>query len=79
MVENPEVQCWTKSHLFWCLVVGLPNLLAWTIVLPAVVFRMLWKKAKDLYDPKIYAEYSFIYLGLKPDKYYWYLSSSEYF
>ena len=74
MVENPEVQCWTSSHIFWCLVIGLPNLIIWSLLLPLILFSMLWKKAKQLRDPQVYAEYSFIYVGLKPDRFYWYNS-----
>ena len=57
--------------MLWSVGIALPNFLLWAIVLPGVLLRMLIKKAKDLKNPEIYARFSFVYEGLKTDKFYW--------
>lgn len=71
MSDNSATECWTPFHLFWSLAIALPNFLLWTFVLPGVLLRMLMKKAKELKNPEVYARFSFVYEGLKTDKFYW--------
>ena len=72
MKEDSKTECWTSLHLFWSIVVALPNFLFWTLLLPLALLLILKKNAKKLSDPEIYARYSFVYSGLKKERYYWY-------
>jgi len=71
MTDNSETKCWTAYHLLWGCAIALPNFLLWTIIMPLVLFNVLRKRAKDLHDVDIYAKYSFVYEGLKKERYYW--------
>jgi len=71
MKGDSETECWTSLHLFWSLVIALPNFVFWTILLPLILLLVLKKNAKNLNDPEIYARYSFVYEGLKKERYYW--------
>jgi len=71
MKEDSEIQCWTYLHVFWSVIIALPNFVLWTIALPLILLKVLRKNAKNLSNPELYAKYSFVYEGLKKDKYYW--------
>jgi len=71
MMENSETQCWTFFHIIWSVAISFPNFLLWTIILPFSLFRILRKKIKIMKDPLNCAQYSFIYVGLKLENYYW--------
>jgi len=71
MTDNSETQCWTSYHLLWGCAVAIPMFFLWTIFMPSMLFNVLRKRAKNLHDPEIYAKYSFVYEGLKNERYYW--------
>ena len=71
MKQDSEVQCWTYTHIFWSVIIALPNFCLWTLILPLSLLRVLRKNAKNLDNLELYAKYSFVYDGLRKDKYYW--------
>jgi len=71
MTENSDTKCWTAYHLLWGCAIAIPNFLLWTIIMPLMLFNVLKKRAKNLHDVEIYAKYSFVYEGLKRERYYW--------
>jgi len=71
MSKEPQVECWTGTHLAWGLGVALPALIIWAFVLPYFLYRSIKKNLKNSNDPERYVKFSFIYDGFKPDKFYW--------
>ena len=71
MEAESQTRCWTKFHIFWSVAIALPNFLLWAVVLPLILLLRLRKNAKNLSNPEVYVKYSFVYEGLKTDKYFW--------
>ena len=71
MDKEPQVKCWTGTHIIWSLAVALPALIFWAFLLPYSLYRILKKQASNLEETEIYAKYSFVYEGFKTDKFYW--------
>jgi len=71
MDEDPQHECWTAAHFSWALGVAMPSFLIWGLILPFILFRKLKKRSKNLHDLEVYAKYSFVYEGLKKNRYYW--------
>ena len=79
MIDSPNTRCWTHEHLIWSLGVALPMFALWGFILPFIALRKLKRSAKNLKDIEIYARYSFLYEGLKRDRYYWYIILCSWF
>jgi len=72
MLDQTEVQCWTKFHILWSVAIGLPNLVLWTIILPLLLFRIISKDINQKEDARREElEYLFVYSGLKRERFYW--------
>jgi len=72
LLDQTEVQCWTKFHILWSMFIGLPNLILWTIVLPLLLLKIISKDTKQTKgSSQKDFEYSFIYTGLKHQKFFW--------
>jgi len=72
LLDETEVKCWTKFHILWSVIIGLPNLILWTVIFPLFLFKVISedvKKKKGSNHKE--GEYSFIYTGLKPGRFYW--------
>ena len=49
----------------------MPVIIIWVIGFPLFVFRMLYKKRKDLDDKDMIIKYGLFYIGLSDHGYYW--------
>jgi len=65
IANNPDVQCWTRTHLGWALGVALPFFLIWGVFLPFAVFI---KAQKSIHAGK---SFSFLYKDLKGKLWHW--------
>ena len=71
MTIQTDVQCWTSSHLYWSLGVGLPLALMWGIILPLFVFFKFKKAYNQAEGFPLNSKYSFLSGSLKAQFYYW--------
>lgn len=47
-----NVSCWTPSHTFWSLSIGIPIIVVWVIGSPVFGFILLFLRRKNLYSKK---------------------------
>ena len=65
------MECYSKDHIFWCMVLGLPILLFWVIFMPVLALILLIKNFKKREDNKVKQYFLVLYQGLRPEVYYW--------
>ncbi|KAG9403226.1 hypothetical protein AC1031_005873 [Aphanomyces cochlioides] len=70
---NPDldVQCYTDSHYRWMYYVGAPGLLGFSFGVPVMALCILYSKRSQLETMKTKLELGFMYMGFKPQYYYW--------
>ena len=72
MVGNRNVQCGTEDYNRFRNVTILPGLMAWAVLLPAVIFYILWKNRKKLRSHKlIILGAGMFYRDFKNERFYW--------
>ena len=66
-----DVKCWESTHLSYSLGMALPLIVIWFVVLPGLLFRIIYKNRKQLMIRNLKERYSFLYRGYKSKVYYW--------
>ncbi|CAI2361915.1 unnamed protein product [Moneuplotes crassus] len=67
---DTNIECFSPTHLKWCLLVAVPILAVWIIGCPLAVCIAIYKE-KDKPDSKIMEYFLMLYQGLKPEAIYW--------
>lgn len=70
MIDLDE-QCWTGTHSHYAFRYGIPTILIWIVGLPVVSFLYLFKNRHLLESDKMRNTLGFLYIGLKPESFYW--------
>lgn len=70
-MQDFDIQCWSGNHLLWILAIVLPGIIFWLLLLPGLLFRVLWKNREKLEESAILSKYSFIYAGYQKNRFYW--------
>lgn len=65
------VTCWEGEHGRVSLQAAVPTILLWIIGLPFFAFLILFRKRNQLQEPENIGTYGFLYIGLKPQTFYW--------
>ena len=71
MKEWMQYDWYSKEHLFWASITGLPMLIIWVIGMPLIALFILIKKRNSLDDWSIKKYLLILYQGLKPKVFYW--------
>ena len=66
-----ETKCFDSNHIKWSFVLGLLNISLWGIILPIIIFIILYKNKENLNQFDIRYRYSFIYRGYDNRSFYW--------
>ena len=66
-----EMECYSREHIFWCLILGLPILVFWVILMPVLALILLIRNFKKQGDNKVKQYFLVLYQGLKQQTYYW--------
>ncbi|CAI2373152.1 unnamed protein product [Moneuplotes crassus] len=66
-----NIECYSSSHLKYCLLIALPILIIWVISMPAIAFILLFKTRKSGKENKIKQYFLILYQGLTPECIYW--------
>ena len=65
------IECYSSTHLFWAIAVGIPMIVVWVLGMPAVMLYILIKNRNKLNDDSVKKYYLIIYQGLRHDIFYW--------
>jgi hypothetical protein len=70
-VSEISIQCWTEEHSHYALSIAVPSLVIWVLILPSILFFLLFKANRSLTwaDKTQYLKH--LMLGLKSDFYWW--------
>ena len=68
---NYETKCFDSNHIKWSFGLGLLNISLWGIILPMIIFIILYKNKENLDQFDIRYRYSFIYRGYNNKSFYW--------
>ncbi|CAI2363468.1 unnamed protein product [Moneuplotes crassus] len=67
---DTNIECYSSTHLKWCIFVSIPILIIWVILCPLITFIIIYKGRKNR-DSKIMGYFLMMYQGLKPEVIYW--------
>lgn len=70
LYSDMRTQCWTRDHIFWVLVVGLPMLIVYVIGIPLSAFLVIYKHSDDLSSSEA-APFQFLFVKFEPGYWYW--------
>ena len=70
---DTDIECYSTTHLKWCLLIALPILIIWVTASPliALVLMFKYKGIRNEKEKKIFEYFLILQQGLKPDKFYW--------
>ncbi|CAI2370559.1 unnamed protein product [Moneuplotes crassus] len=71
MTLHMEYKCYSKEHISWLAMLGIPILTVYVLALPVVSFIILAKHKHKLSDWGFQKYFFILYQGLKPERYYW--------
>lgn len=71
LAVDVSIACWEGEHGAYALRAALPTILFWVLGLPFVAFLILFRKRERLQEPENIGTYGFLYIGLKPNTFYW--------
>lgn len=71
MTYHMEYKCYSRNHLIWSALVGLPIIIVWVFGTPIITLIYLTKHRKQLEDWSIKKYFMIIYQGLRSEMYYW--------
>ncbi|CDW90149.1 UNKNOWN [Stylonychia lemnae] len=69
--EDLQINCNTKQHQYFSLLIALPGLIVWGIGIPFFAFALMFRKSKNLDNLETRAQYGFLFRGYKKQFYYW--------
>ena len=61
LLYDLEVLCWEATHLLWCMIVGVPVIVVWSIGLPAFGILYIVKNKDKLEEKTFKARYLILY------------------
>ncbi|CAI2369157.1 unnamed protein product [Moneuplotes crassus] len=67
---DTNLECFSPTHLKWCIIVGIPIILVWVITCPLITYLVILKQRKKK-DSRMMEYFLIIYQGLKPEVIYW--------
>ncbi|CAI2368076.1 unnamed protein product [Moneuplotes crassus] len=67
---DTNLECFSPTHLKWCIIVGIPIILVWVIACPLITYLVILKQRKKK-DNRMMGYFLIIYQGLKPEVIYW--------
>ncbi|CAI2360413.1 unnamed protein product [Moneuplotes crassus] len=67
---DTNLECFSPTHLKWCIIVGAPIILVWVIACPLIAYIVIFRERKKT-NSKIMEYFLIIYQGLKPEVMYW--------
>jgi hypothetical protein len=68
---DTNIGCWSETHIFWAVGLGIPMFGLWVIGLPLVALTILIKNRNKLDDPVVKGRYLMLYQGLRFKVFYW--------
>jgi len=66
-----SIKCYSDTHMFWSLWVGIPMIVFWVFGAPLLVLFILTKNRNNLQEPYMKRYFLVLYQGLKKKTYYW--------
>ena len=66
-----SIKCYSDTHMFWSLSVGIPMIVFWVFGAPLLVLFILTKNRNNLQEPYMKRYFLVLYQGLKKKTYYW--------
>ena len=68
---DTQLQCYSSTHIKYCMFIALPILLVWVIAMPLISIILLFRSRKEGKDNKIKQYFLILYQGLTPESFYW--------
>lgn len=66
-----NITWYSKEHLFWWGILGLPMMIIWVFGLPIIALFLLIRKRAVLHEPEVKRYYIVLYQGYKDNVFYW--------
>jgi hypothetical protein len=71
LASNLSIRCWNTQHVNNLLSLAMPGILIWVIGLPTLTLLILVAYKRQLGDPLLRIQYSFLYKGYRSEWYFW--------
>lgn len=71
LLADPNIQCYTREHLAWAFLVGLPGILAYAVGIPFFAAFALFQVRHRLNDESVKRKFGFLYYGYRQEYYFW--------
>ena len=71
LASNLSIRCWNSKHVGNLLSLALPGILVWVVGLPTLTLVILVSHKRQLSDPVLRIQYSFLYKGYRSEWYFW--------
>ena len=71
VMDDLEVECWTKTHVNYSLMIALPSLLIWGFGIPLFAWIVISRNKNELDFIETREKYGFLYNGYKKKYYFW--------
>lgn len=71
LASNLSIRCWNSQHVNNLLSLALPGILIWVVGLPTLTLLILVAYKRQLSDPVLRIQYSFLYKGYRSEWYFW--------
>ncbi|CAI2370008.1 unnamed protein product [Moneuplotes crassus] len=69
---DSDIECYSTSHIKWCLILGVPILVFWVTLLPIIALFLMYRNAtEEKENSKVHKYFLIFYQGLKPKHFYW--------
>ncbi|CAG9330610.1 unnamed protein product [Blepharisma stoltei] len=71
LVQDLDIRCWDRGHVFYSLAVAVPSMIIWGIGIPTVSLYFLWRNKRKLDSISVRLQFGFLFNGYKAKSYYW--------
>jgi hypothetical protein len=71
LINDMSIECWESEHLAFMNFVAIPALLIYGLTVPIIALVFIYRNRNLFYDEDTRLKYAYLYLGFKPECYYW--------
>jgi len=71
LIADYSQECWKGDHAYYTVSTALPAFLIWVVASPLIMLIALIRSRKYKEVKSVKVRYSFLFIGYKPDQFYW--------